>query len=71
MHNITILICGYCSVFLWLTNKTSLLEKDCRQTSVDLSKECWFGNAQNGVGYENNDFLYSNYITLVKIFYSR
>ena len=30
-----------------------------------------FGNAQNGVGYENNDFLYSNYITLVKIFYSR
>ena len=50
---------------MWLTNKNSSLET-CRRQAME---DCWFGNAQNGVGNENNDYLYFNCITLVKMFY--
>ena len=38
--------------------KTTLLEKCFGQMIINLSKECWFGYAKTGVGYENNDFLF-------------
>ena len=72
MHNHTRSNCGLCSLFVWLTIRTSL--HDMTSTYHLKLLLCVKGQtcyAKDGVGYENTDSLLVNGIHLAKHFYYR